>query len=379
MSEVNESKYLFPCILETSVSISPNTPSVKTQTISRRVVLTALGRVGAALYMVGLSVGCSNEPPRPSVSLFRSLQEQDRIASLAWSPDSTHLVCGAFDSTAKIWEVATGKLSTMPLVCGDVVTSVAWSPDQTRIASGEWGNHLVRVWDAATGKPVATYQDSPRSSNCVAWSYDSRYIAVGYAGRSSADRVVKIWDTTTGKNTLTYQNDNKNVHTVAWSPTDPDLLASGTDGKNVYIQNVKTNLTILTYRGHDQVNALAWSPDGKYIASGSGDYDLGATPPAAPFGDTTVHVWDASTGKPVSIYRGHRQTVTTLAWSPNGKHIVSGSADSTVMEWDASTGQTVTSYTGHSGDIGAVAWSPDGKYIASGGVDKKILIWQAQN
>src|SRR5205807_1266419 len=77
-----------------------------------------------------------------------------------------------------------------------------------------------------------------------------------------------------------------------------------------------------TYRGHpDRVNAVAWSPDGKRIASGSAD--------------GTVQVWDAANGGHVFTYRGHADHVVTVAWSPDGKHIASGSNDGTAQVWDA--------------------------------------------
>ncbi len=123
-------------------------------------------------------------------------------------------------------------------------------------------------------------------------------------------------------------------------------------------------LTLYTYRGHtDRVNAIAWSPDGTYVASGSGD--------------KTVQVWNTFTGDQVYTYCGHSDTVNSVAWSPDGTRIASASSDSTVQVWDATTGQNVLTYNGHTNWVYAVAWSPDGKRIASGGDDNKVRIWEA--
>ena len=130
-----------------------------------------------------------------------------------------------------------------------------------------------------------------------------------------------------------------------------------------------------TYQGHsDYISAVAWSPDGKRIASASGDH--------------TVQVWDASDGSHVYNYRGHSSDVSTLAWSPNGKRIVSGSSDGTAQVWDALTGNNAYTYRGHAdyywghltsgATVNAVAWSPDGKRIASGSNDNTVQIWQAK-
>ncbi len=91
---------------------------------------------------------------------------------------------------------------------------------------------------------------------------------------------------------------------------------------------------LLTYHGHsDRATAVAWSPDGKYVVSGSLD--------------KTVQVWSATTGKTRLIYRGHADAIVAVAWSPDGRYIASSSLDDTIQVWDASTGVHITTYRGH--------------------------------
>ncbi|SRR6266487_1657074 len=133
--------------------------------------------------------------------------------------------------------------------------------------------------------------------------------------------------------------------------------------------------TLLIYRGHtDAVLAVAWSPDGQYIASGSAD--------------ETVHVWDPWNGNRLFKYVSHSPyggNVNTVAWSPDSKRVASGYAyySGAVEVWNVGN-QNYDSYEGHansSGGVKAVAWSPDGKYIASGGGsgDGTVQVWNADN
>src|SRR5579859_4290744 len=119
-----------------------------------------------------------------------------------------------------------------------------------------------------------------------------------------------------------------------------------------------------TYSGHsDYISAVAWSPDGKRIASASGDH--------------TAQVWDASNGGHVLTYRGHASDVLALAWSPNGQYIATGGLDATVQIWNAATGATVYTYRGHNDAVFDVAWSPEGQRIASASNDGTVQIWKA--
>jgi len=91
--------------------------------------------------------------------------------------------------------------------------------------------------------------------------------------------------------------------------------------------------------------------------------------------DDTVQVWDATTGERTLTYHGHTNGVQALAWSPDGKCIASGSWDTTVQIWDATNGRWVFTYQGHADIVGSLAWSPDGARIAS--VDDHLRVWQA--
>ena len=120
---------------------------------------------------------------------------------------------------------------------------------------------------------------------------------------------------------------------------------------------------LYTYTGHKaSVLSAAWSPDGYRIASGS--YD------------TTVQVWGAFAGWPSLTYPGHKDYVWSVAWSPDGKYIASagGSYDKTVRVWDAATGNPIYTFNDYTDGVNSVVWSPDGKLIASGSYDKLVLV-----
>ncbi len=121
---------------------------------------------------------------------------------------------------------------------------------------------------------------------------------------------------------------------------------------------------LYTYRGHaNSVNSVAWSPDGKYIVSGSED--------------STAYVWDATTGDNVFSPHSGGSTIRAVAWSPDGKRIASAGDEGKVQVWDATNGKDVYTYLGHAFRVDAVAWSPDGRRIASGSFDGSIQLWDA--
>ena len=173
--------------------------------------------------------------------------------------------------------------------------------------------------------------------------------------------MVQVRQAESGSRLFTYSGHTSPVHAVAWSPTissSPSASgwriasASGADANadvdnTVQIWNALTGDNPLIFRDHYYfVNAVAWSSDGKKIASASAD--------------TNVQVWYVATGGNILTYRGHSSKVNSVAWSPNGTRIASASDDRTVQIWDATTGETIFTYRGHTKEISSIAWSPNG-------------------
>jgi WD40 repeat protein len=90
-----------------------------------------------------------------------------------------------------------------------------------------------------------------------------------------------------------------------------------------------------------------------------------------------IKLWDATTGKETLTLKGHTDVVDSVAFSPDGKQIVSGSFDKTIKLWDATTGQETLTLKGHTGGVSSVAFTPDGKRIVSGSGDKTIKVWDS--
>jgi WD40 repeat protein len=117
-----------------------------------------------------------------------------------------------------------------------------------------------------------------------------------------------------------------------------------------------------TLRGHEEaVKAVAVSPDGKIVASGSAD--------------NTVKLWNLQTGEVIATLTGHSKAVNSVSFSRNGNILASGSNDNTIKLWNISTHQVIGALTNHTAAVNAVAFSPDGKWLASGSYDRSLRLW----
>ena len=151
------------------------------------------------------------------------------------------------------------------------------------------------------------------------------------------------------------------VDSVSFSP-DGKTLASGSGDKTIKLWNVVTGQLINTLNGHSRdITSVSFSPDGKTLASGSLD--------------NTIKLWNVTTGQLISTLNGHTSGVASVSFSPDGKTLASGNGDKTIKLWDVVTGQLVNTLNGHSNFVASVSFSPDGKTLASGSADNTIKLW----
>jgi WD40 repeat protein/serine/threonine protein kinase len=285
------------------------------------------------------------------------------VCSVAFSPDGRRVVTGSLDKTAKVWESTTGRRPLFTLNHSNAVIAVAFSPDGSRIVTAS-DDHTAKVWNATNGQPILTFTGHSAQVRAVAYSHDGRWIATG-----SLDQTAKLWDATTGIEKVTFKADDA-VRSVNFSPdgkrivttsgtTHPwDVWNSSTD-TTARVWEVASGRRLLTLVGHRvSINSAVFSPDGRKILTGSWD--------------NTAKLWDATSGAELRTIAEPNAPILSVAFSPDGERLVTGSVDQTAKVWDATTGEELLVMKGHGACVNSVAFSPDGNRIATGSGD-----WQA--
>jgi WD40 repeat protein/serine/threonine protein kinase len=276
------------------------------------------------------------------------------------APGSRRLASASADQTVKIWDAETGReLFTFPGHT-DKALSVAFSPDGRRLASGEIG--AVRLWDSATGREVLhtlTGFRGPVSS--LEFSPDGKHLAT-----NGALEVVQVWDTTTGREAFALNGHRDHVYAVTFSH-DGRYLATAAADLTVRVWDASTGKEVCTLEGHaGRATCVAFSPDDRLLASGDSDQK--------------VKLWDWAARREVrTLAEQHTHHVFGVAFSPDGKYLASASWAEVIL-WDVQTGELVRRLGGHAGTIWSVAYSPDGKRlaVASGYKGKgEIKVWDA--
>jgi WD40 repeat protein len=282
------------------------------------------------------------------------------VTSIAYSPDGHFIATGSNDKTVHIWDADTGQPIGAPLRGHEgTVNAVSYSPDGHRIATAS-DDKTLRIWDAQTGQPIGAPLRGDAAVNCVAFSPDGHRLASG-----DSNGLVQRWDADTGQPVGEPLSSGQQAMgaAVAFSPDGQRIAFAGTLDSAVHLFDAHSGWPAGQLAGHTGVvNSVAFSRDGRTVVTASDD--------------RTVRLWDAQTLQPVGPpFTGHQNAVGHAAFSPDGRRVVSGAMDDTVRVWDTLTGRPLTS---HQDAVMRVAFSPDGKHIASASMDKTVRVWDVQ-
>ncbi len=278
------------------------------------------------------------------------------VSAVAVTPDGQHIISGSGDHTMRVWNLATGRPERTLEGRANAVSAVAVTPDGQRIIS-DGDDNSVRVWNLASGRAERTLDGHTGPVSAVAVTPDGRRIISG-----GFDQTVRVWNLATGCPEQTLDGHTGYVHAVAVTP-DGQRIISGSFDQTVRVWNLAaTGRAERTPDGHGRpVSAVAVTPDGRRVVSG-GD-------------DNSVRVWDLATGRAERTLDGHTGPVSAVAVTPDGRRVVSGGSDNSVRVWDLATGRAERTLDGHTRPVNAVAVTPDGQHIVSGGSDNSVRVW----
>ncbi len=297
----------------------------------------------------------------------RPLAHSGPVKSLSVSPDGKLLAAASGDKFY-IWDARSGRavLSLPAHSQAAIACHARFSPDGQQLAIVAAGQ--LTLWDTTTWKPVRVLaSQEKRKCGCLAFSPNGQFLAVAYRSTGPA---VGIWDLATGQERLQLPGRN-DVDALAFSP-DGNRLASDS-AEHLQVWDVQTGQIVrrIAMDGGLLLRDAAFSPDGRYLAVAGGDMYLTGE-------RSVVRIWDADTGALVHDLKGHVGIVNCLAFSPDSRRLVSGaSEDRAIKVWDVRSGKEALTLRGHSERVLAVAFSPDGRRIYSGAGDHSVRFWDA--
>lgn len=293
------------------------------------------------------------------------LGHQDWVWTVVLSPDGKLLATCSSDRTLKLWDLATGNCIRTFLGHADIVQAVAFSPDGKLFASGS-ADQTVRLWQIDLENCCQILRGHRNQVTSVAFSPDGLTLA------SCEAQTIKLWDVQAGYCRQTIQDELTLVWSIGFNSDGKTLV--GSDAKAIKFWNVETQGCYQTLSGYtSQVWSIALNSDRSLIAGSD---------------KQILKIWQVEIDKNYSLLQtiqAYTNAVCSVAFSPDGKTLATGGADQTISIWNVPIAVDKLSVTSlqttlhqHQKPVRALAFSPDGKLLASGSEDKTIWLWDLQ-
>ena len=296
---------------------------------------------------------------------IRSLRgHKETVFALALTPEGDHLISGGHEKTIKVWDLASGEELHSFQGHSNTVWSVAVTPDGTQIVSGS-GDETIRVW---------SLEGILKTDEVLGHTASIRSLAVTPGGdfviSGGWDNIPRVWDQKTGHHVRPLLGYTNTADTVAVTPDGNHAITCGGHDLRVWDLGSGEEMEQLRRRLFRNVNVIAVAPDASRIATVSHDVQER---------HHLITIIDLENGEVVPLRMGHAEQVSDVAFTPDGKKIISSSWDKTICVWDVESGKKLHTTKGLQGRLSAVAMTPDGeKVIASALNNKTIRVWEMQ-
>jgi WD40 repeat protein len=303
----------------------------------------------------------------------------NQFGCMAFSTDGKMLASGGYEKTITIWDPARGKVIRQWNGPENNIASVLFSPDGRLLASGGVYDPIIHLWEVSTGREVHTLQGLPRGTSSLSFSPDGKVLAAG--GYMTGE--VYLWKVATGQPLARLAGPPVPSAEVDMQPRSlPEFshVAFAPGGKNlasghrhglIRIWDVVAFRELSHHRGpiEDSFVHLAFSCDGRFLTSWG----------------TRIRLWRPNGWKQLRHFGQQPELwISTVAISPDNRMIASGSSareigDDTVHVWEVATGSERCHLSGHQYAIASLAFSPDGTTLVSGSRDGTALVWDLKN
>ncbi|KAH6800412.1 WD-40 repeat family protein [Perilla frutescens var. hirtella] len=318
------------------------------------------------------------EFPNSDVTVLQG--HTSEVFACAWNPTGSLLASGSGDSTARIWTIDGPSSSTTENGPFNVVlrhfkgrtnekskdvTTLDWNVDGTLLATGSYDGQ-ARIW-SRDGELISTLNKHKGPIFSLKWNKKGDFLLSG-----SVDKTAIVWDVMTGEWRQQFEFHSAPALDVDWR-NNVSFATCSTDSM-IYVCKVGENRPIKTFAGHQgEVNAIKWDPTGSLLASCSDD--------------STAKIWTIKQDTCLLDLKEHSKEIYTVRWSPTGPGtnnpnqqlvLASASFDSTIKLWDVDAGHLLHSLDGHRDPVYSVAFSPNGEYLASGSLDKCMHVWSVK-